>query len=388
MNTKRAFVGLMGIETMLAFGNTFAASFNIVYLYTQLDMPLWSLPTYLGLGFFIAIFASLWMSWRSRFDLRNAMLFGLACLCVEYSLFLFVNDGYVLAIAVGLAFGLHYPFFWVPFNALMTQLTEKNDRGVKYGVSFFIWPLATFVAPFLGGLVIGYANYQLLFGLGIAMIVATAAVVLAYRKYIPSGQEMKIQLKGIGRRNTVAVLGEGAFEGVFWVDITLVALMFSQDEIELGTLFAVFGLSAGIMGIILGKVSDKIQNRVFFLRVSALTSIPCVILVYFADSLTAYGFANGLLEFAAFMFPMFMFAILTDRLETRKNDSAVTREFLLDLGRVSTIGLLMVMLYVGFTPQECFLLCIPFLLIGTLAKEDKKGPAPVTIGGTHPDPLH
>jgi MFS family permease len=378
----------MVINVMLAFANTFAASFNIIYLFKELDLDLWLGPTYLGLGFFISILISLWMSWKPHLDPRNAMVVGLGFLAVEYSSFLFITDPVVLSLMAGFAFGMFYPLFWTPCNILMAQLTQKSDRGVTYGAFFFVWPLVTFVAPFLGGLVIGYANYKLLFTLGIAIVALTALVVVAYRKYIPRDQVMRIRLSAIGRRNIIAVLGEGGFEGIFWIDVVLVAYVFSTDEIELGALFSVFGLSAGVMAIIFGKISDKIQNRRLFSSASAIASIPCIILIYLATSLESYGFANGALEFASFVFPVFIFAILTDKLEETKNDSVLTREFLLDIGRASTIALMMVLLYVGFTPQECFLLAIPFLLMGAVAREEKKIKISLPVGAGHSDQLH
>jgi len=365
---------LMAIETILAFGNTFAASFNIIYMYKKLHMELWAGPLFFALGFSISILVSLWMSRQKRMNLELQMVFALACLCLEYSLFIFVTNGWVLSLFVGIAFGLFYPFFWSSFNLLMALLTEKTDRGVKYGVSFFIWPVATFFAPFLGGLVIGYASYRALFAIGIAIIVATALLIIPYRKYIPRDQSMRIDLKGIGKRNVIAVIGEGGFEGIFWIDVTIISYMFLTDEIELGALFSVFGLSAGIMAVILGRVSDKIQNRIFFLRASAVATIPCVVIVYLADSLESFAVANGILEFAAFMFPVFVFSLLTDRLEPKKNNSVVTREFLLDVGRAATLIPMIGLLYIGVTPQQIFLLCIPFLLM-TLQAEEKKKPA-------------
>jgi len=385
---RRAFAGLMLINVMLAFANTFAASFNIVYLFKELDLDLWLGPTYLGLGFFISILISLWMSWKPHLDPRNAMVVGLGFLAGEYSAYLFIKDPVVLSLVAGFAFGMFYPLFWTPCNILMAQLTHKSDRGVTYGTFFFVWPLVTFVAPFLGGLVIGYANYKLLFTLGIAIVVLTALVVVAYRKYIPRDQVMRIRLGAIGRRNIIAVLGEGGFEGIFWIDVVLVAYVFSTDEIELGTLFSVFGLSAGVMAIIFGKISDKIQNRRLFSSASAIASIPCIVLIYLATSIESYGFANGALEFASFVFPVFIFAILTDKLEETKNDSVLTREFLLDIGRASTIALMMVLLYFGFTPQECFLLAIPFLLMGAVAREEKKIKISLHVGAGHSDQLH
>lgn len=369
---KRAFAGLMIIEMLLAFGNTFAASFNMVYLYKHLGMPIWSGPIYMGLGFFISIFVSIWMSWKPHLDPRNAMLAGLALLIGEYALLLTVTDGWILSLSVGVAFGLWYPLFWTPFNVLMAQMTEKGDRGVTYGAFFFVWPLATFFAPFLGGLVIGFADYQVLFALGIAIIVATAATVVAYRRYIPADQVMKIRLSAIGRRNALAVIGEGGFEGVFWVDVTIVAYFFLQDELDLGALFSLFGLSAGIMGIILGKVSDRIQNRRFFVLLSALTSIPCIVAISLSEDLNQYAIANGLLEFASFILPVFIFAILTDKLEETKNDSVLGREFLLDIGRASGIGLLMLAIYLGADPRHAFLLAVPFLIMSLAAHEPKK----------------
>lgn len=369
---RRAFFGLMLIETMLAFGSTFAASFNIIYMFNELEVQLWYGPMYLVIGFGISALASLWMSWRPHIDPRNAIIFGLFWLCIEYSLFLIVHDGWLLGIIVGVAFGLYYPFFWIPVNVLMARMTDKGDRGVTYGAFFFAWPLAAFVAPLLGGLVIGFTSYSLLFIIGIVIIASTIGVVFAYRNYIPKKQVMRIRIHALGRRNVLALLGEGGFEGVFWICLVLVAYVFTQDEVAIGALFSLFGLCAGIMAIILGKVSDKIQNRVFFLRVSALTSIPCVIAVAYASSVEEFALANGLLEVACFVLPVFLFAILTDKMEDAKNDSVVGREFFLDIGRVVTISILMTLLYFDFTPQQCFLLCIPFLLLSLVAVEERK----------------
>lgn len=369
---RRAFVGLMIIETLLGFGNTFAASFNIIYLFNKLHMPLWSGTLYLWLGFAVSIFVNLWMSWKPHINFRNTLLIGLLFLIAEYALFIVVKNGWALSFMVGICFGLYYPLFWTSSNALMAQMTEKTDRGVTYGAFFFVWPAVAFIAPFLGGIVISLANYDALFLTGIAIIGATAAIVVAYGKYIPRDQQMKIRLSEIGRRNVLAVLGEGGFEGVFWVDVTLVAYTFTTSEYSLGALFSLFGLSAGIMAIILGKVSDRIQNRRFFAAVSALTSIPCVLLIYFSKNLNNYAVANGLLEFTSFMLPVFLFAILTDKLEQTKNDSVVGRELLLGVGRVGSIGALTLLLWLGHSPQQCFLLTIPFLILGSLAHEYRK----------------
>jgi MFS family permease len=379
---RRAFVGLMIIETTLAFGNTFTASFNLVFLINKLEMPLWSTPIYLAMGWGISILISLWMSWRPHLDPRNAMVVGLAFLCFEYSMFLVIREGWILIVIVGVAFGLFYPLFWTPFNILMARMTARTDRGVTYGAFFFVWPAVAFVAPFLGGLAIGYLGYNVLYILGFSIIGLTALFVVAYRKHIPKDQVMRIKPKEIGNRNIVAALGEGGFEGIFWVGYVLVALNFSRDEVSLGALFSLFGLSAGLMGIILGKVSDKIQNRILFLRISILSSIPCIILIYLASSMTEYAIANGLLEFASFVFPVFLFAILTDKMEDAKNDSVLTREYYLDIGRTVSIGIMIVFLYLGASAQECFLIAIPFLVMGLLAREFKRvdGTPPVIAG--------
>lgn len=385
---RRAFAGLMLIEAMLAFGNTFAASFNLIYLFKHLDMPIWTGPIYLGMGFFISIFVSLWMSWKPHLDPRNAMLAGLLFLVLEYALFLTVQDGWLLIILVGCSFGLFYPLFWTPMNVLMAQLTDKDDRGVTYGAFFFVWPLVTFIAPFFGGVVIGWASYQVLFALGIIIIGMTALTIVAYRKYIPKDQVMKIRLEVIGRRNVISVLGEGGFEGVFWIDITIIAYIFTQSELDLGALFSLFGLAAGAMAVILGKISDRIQDRRTFVVMSTLASVPCALLIGLANTLDQFAIATGLLEFAAFAFPIFVFAILTDKFEEAKNDSVLGREYLLDIGRAGSIGLLVVLLYLGVSPQHCFLLTIPFLLMGAFAWEPKKGARPVPGVAGHADQLH
>ena len=382
---KRAFAGLMIIETMLAFANTFAGSFNVVYLFKKMDLELWAGPVYLMIGFAIATLVSLWMSWKPHLDPRNVMLAGLMFLMAEYACFLLFKDGWLISFSVGVMFGLWYPLFWTPFKILMAQMTGKGDRGVTYGAFFFVWPLVTFFAPFLGGLVIGWINYQALFALGIVIVLLTAVFVVAYRKYIPKDQMMKIRLSELGPRNIIAVLGEGGFEGVFWIGVTLVAYEFTQDELDLGILFSLFGLSAGIMAIILGKVSDRIQNRRLFAAVSAIASIPCVLMISLSSNLNEYALANGLLEFASFIMPVFIFAILTDKWEEAKNDSVLTREFLLDIGRTTTLALFLVVLYLGFTPRQGFLLAIPFLVMAAFAFEAKTRPTKLVAKARHAD---
>lgn len=385
---RRAFAGLMIIETLLAFANTFAASFNMIYLFKELDLDIWLGPTYLLLGFAMSVVVCVWMSWKPRLDPGKMAIIGLGSLVIEYLAFLILKDPVLISVIVGVAFGVFYALFWNSFNVMMAQMTAKTDRGVTYGAFFFVWPLVTFIAPLLGGLVIDNVNYTALYILGIFLVVTTAITIFAYRNYVPKNQSMKITFSAIGKRNVIAVIGEGGFEGVFWVDVVLVAYMYSTEEVELGALFSLFGLSAGIMAIIFGKISDRIQNRRMFSTASALTSIPCIILIYFADSIESYGISNGLLEFASFVFPVFIFAILTDKMEDAKNDSVLTRELLLDIGRVTTISLLMLMLYSGFTPQECFLLAIPFLIMGAVAKEEKKPDISLPVGAGHSDQLH
>jgi len=183
-------------------------------------------------------------------------------------------------------------------------------------------------------------------------------------------------------------LGEGGFEGIFWADYVIIAWWFSQDEIELGALFSLFGLCAGIMAIILGKVSDRIQNRRFFVQASALSTIPCVVLVAIASTMGEFAVGMGLLEFACFILPVFLFAIITDKLEDAKNDSVVGREFLLGIGRSVAIVTLMGLLYAGVSPQTCFLLCVPFLLMSVLAHEPKRGAPVPPVETGHADQLH
>jgi len=114
---------------------------------------------------------------------------------------------------------------------------------------------------------------------------------------------MKIKTGRYRQRNVIAVLGEGGFEGIFWIDMVLVTYMFSQDEVEIGRPVLPVRSRCRHHGIILGKVSDRIQNRRFFSSLSAIASIPCVILIYLATSIESFAFANGLLEFACFVFP-------------------------------------------------------------------------------------
>src|SRR5512136_3146163 len=105
---RRAFAGLMIIETLLAFANTFAASFNMVYLFKELELDFWLGPTYLLIGFGMSAVVCLWMSWRPRLDPGNTAIMGLGFLVIEYVSFIVLTDPLILSIVVGVAFGIFY----------------------------------------------------------------------------------------------------------------------------------------------------------------------------------------------------------------------------------------------------------------------------------------
>lgn len=355
---------LVVIQTLVAVSNTMANAFALIYLYKSgadyIQCALFILICAFVTTFIVA-FAS--RPLVSRFG--AAIETGLVFLVAYYVTLMFLSGWYLVLIPPVL-FGAYMAAFWVPYHALIMHITSRKKRGAVVGLYFLIFPLVSTAGPLLGGLVIGFSSYQVLFGIAAAVSAANLVFVasggtlrkLRERIIIPELlQSLKLNLtgrvhidldlKGVDWRIKSALFAEGVQDGIFWVLVPLVSFEFAKSEVALSGYLSLFAFWGAIMTVVLGYLSDRIRDRAYFVRVGAAFGTVSIMFAAYARTAEEYLSAMSMAYFWLAMIPSFLFTMLVDKLERFKKKGVLIREFLLNGGRCAGVLVVIAILLSG-----------------------------------------
>ena len=355
---------LVIVQSLVAFANTLANAFALIYLIRQGH-------SYLDCAVFIFISAAVptvIMAFASRPILKNfpaSITTSLICLAVYYIALMFLT-GWHLVLIAPVFFGIYIATFWVPYFALVMHITSKKKRGAGVGAYFLIFPLLTTVSPLMGGFIITYYSYDALFAAGAAIALVDLFYVTGFkvlrrvrrRIIIPELlQSLKLNLvgrfnvdldlKGVSWRISSALFAEGIQDGIFWVAIPIISFEFAKNEAALSGYLSLFALWGAIMTVALGYLSDRLRDRASIIRIGAAFGGISILFAAYADTPEEFLSAISIAYFWLAMVPSFLFTLLVDRLERYKKKGVLLREFFLNSGKVAGIGLVIVALLLG-----------------------------------------
>ncbi|UCE90897.1 MAG: hypothetical protein JSV90_05575 [Methanobacteriota archaeon] len=356
---------LIIVQTLVAFANTLANAFALIYLIREGH-------SYLDCAIFIFISAGVptaLIAFASRPILKNfpaSITTALVCLALYY-VSLMLLDGWHLVLIPPLFFGTYIVTFWVPYFALIMHITSSKKRGAGIGAYFLIFPLLTTVAPLLGGLIITYHSYQMLFGTGAAVTLANLFYVSRFkilwrirrRIIIPELlQSLKLNLvgrfhvdldlRGVDWRMCSPLFAEGVQDGVFWVAIPVISFEFAKNEAALSGYLSLFALWGAVATVALGYLSDRLRDRSSIVRIGATFGGVSVLFAAYSGTPEEYLTAISIAYFWIAMIPSFLFTMLVDKLERYKKKGVLLREFFLNSGKLLGVGIVIAALVLGY----------------------------------------
>ncbi|TLZ53273.1 MAG: MFS transporter [Methanobacteriota archaeon] len=367
----RAHRRLLVLQSVLAIGNSMAASFALVFLldpsvtqppFTARDIALLNLVSFAISALGCVAFTRL----RPR-RARASMAAGLAALVVSYLAYLALR-GWPLLLVVAVAWGVYIPLFFLPFNSLVVRATKAKDRAGTIGTFILVYALVAIAGPSVGGLIIHNLGYSVLFSIAGAVLLVNVGLVFGLRQG-PEPIPFAFDFKGLGPRTTVALFAEGGFEGIAFAIIPVIAYGFTESPVDLGGLFSLFALAGGVVTVVLGVWSDRLLVRRSFLAVGAGLSIVWTLLVVRASSVTEFALGNSLLSLTSSVAPLFLYTIAVDRLAGRPAQAVATREVLLNAGRAASLLVFFVLTAYGVPAQLAFALAAVSLAFVALGQD-------------------
>ncbi|TLZ87980.1 MAG: MFS transporter [Methanobacteriota archaeon] len=364
---RRTYRSLIGILAVQAFANQMAASFWLVYLVSppqSLDFDVAILVWVIGFG--VAACTVLSIARGRPIQATTSMVSGLAIMVLGHLSFAFLPALWGMFLG-SVCFGLYVPLFWLPLNSLVVRETNHANRAGRLAGITATFAITGVLAPIVGGWIADRASYRLVFEL--AGVAVTANLLLV--RWLAQSDEtlvFSLDLKRVGRRTALAFTGQGGVDGLISAATPLGSFLFTSASFELGLLFALFSLAAGIAAVILGRVSDRVRVRTPFLLLGPLLSVPACLLAYLVRDLGAFAFAIGWLSMTSAVAPSFIYTILIDRTEKEIPTVTATRELILNTSR--TLALLggLAVLALGGDVYALYLLVGGVILLEALAK--------------------
>ena len=362
---------LLLIQTLIAVGNTAANSFALIYLIRE-GYDYYACSIFIFISCLVPV---LLLLFASKIVVRNfsaSLNTGMISLVIYYASLMLLEDrnflgGWLVVLIPSAMFGIYIVTMWVPYNVLMMHITSVKTRGATIGVYFLVWPMITAIGPLIGGAIITYYSYDILFSFAILVILTALFYMSGFRvlrrlkerviipelvqsvtRGIVQRERPGVDLTGVDKRLSYGLFVEGVIDGVFWLSVPIISFEFATDESELSKYLSLFAIWGAAMTVGLGYLSDKIRNRTMFLRAAAVLSGVSMILAAFAPTVEGYLSGMSMAYFFVAVIPAFLFTMLLDKLERYKKKGVIIREFLLNVGRCVGVLFTVVLLLLDF----------------------------------------
>jgi MFS family permease len=329
---RKDLVHLILIESLVTIAATLAGAFSIVYLINS-GFSLFESSLFYLQGF---VWASILCFCLARIGFQNPKHWMALAVMVQsafYMSFVFLDGAWLLFLAP-LFFGFYIIGFWVPYNILMLRQTSKENRGEMIGYFFLVFPVIGLASPIIGGYMIEDIGYGLLFGCAFVTLLCNAILILLSRSTEAQPMKGQLTIRGMGKGLAAGLFFEGGQEGVWWTMVPLISMLFITGEKNLGYLFALFNLAGGIASIVIARVSDRRGFRHWYVRIGALACVPLIFGIAMAPDMTWFLILAGAIYLLVPTLQILLFAMATDRMEKTFESCSITRELLLNTGRI------------------------------------------------------
>ncbi|WP_124727977.1 MFS transporter [Staphylospora marina] len=260
---------------------------------------------------------------------------------------------------LGVLLGIGSGFFWLSFNVLYFEITERDNRDLFNGINGLIGSLAGIAAPFTSGWIISgmgeSVGYRVIFAMSLGIFVLAVLVSFLFKgRRAPGSYRVTDVLgrSGVGdwKWVSVAMTAQGVREGVFTFLISVLFFVTVKSEWQLGIFFTVSSLTSMISFYLAGKFIRPRRRNGFILLGTLMMGLVVLPYAFFGTDWSIWVLGVG----ASFFYPFYMsptmstvFDVIgqTEESVRLRVEFVVARELFLAAGRA--IGILLFIGWVG-----------------------------------------
>lgn len=293
----------------------------------------------------------------SKIGLKHSILFSHFFFLAYYLTLFFIYESYFLLPLAILIKVVAMLLFWPAFHIDFVRFSEKGYSGRQVGKMNVVYSMPTILSPVIGGAILSVGGYPALF---------TAVLVVLFSSSIPMflSKETFVAytdtyLKAWWRifrkenlRTTIAFIASSIeYSSVLYLwPLFMFILAISYEA--MGGIVTFSLVAAALFALYMGRISDSISNRVWFLNIgSVLTSVAWVIKYFVVtpfDAFLAHTLYRICRTSASIPFETFYYQRASLR-GSEGDEFIIYRETILNVSRFIFLGGAAVFLF--FVPQ-------------------------------------
>ncbi|MBI2583866.1 MAG: MFS transporter [Candidatus Aenigmarchaeota archaeon] len=208
----------------------------------------------------------------ARYGLKK-MMFASTLMIALYFILLRFAPQYGLNVNIlAVLSGLSLTLFWISYHIDFAKFSKKKYVGEELGIINIITSIASFVGPFLGGLVIVAFGFDLVFTFAVIVLVLSMIPLFLSKD---THQPFSLSLKNITSERTPgdysANVGYGmeAFTGIIW--IMIIFLSITNNLASIGLVASISLIFSLMLSYASGKYTSK--NPYGVLRIGVLATM-------------------------------------------------------------------------------------------------------------------
>ena len=318
-----------------SFAFALIAVFIPAYL-LKLGYPLnavFSFYLYVAISYIIFVF--LVIKIYTKIGLKHAMFISMP-IFVVYFLLLYSLETYNWSlILVASVSSLATALYWSAFHIDFIRSSDRKHRGEELGMMNVFSYIAIIFAPLIGGLIISFLGFKVLFGFA-ALLLLIAPIPLFFTKdvYLP----IKFSFRHVFHKESLKNFSVFFVEGIISYSETVIWAIFIflilKSFLSLGLLTTLLVLFTTFMTFILGRLSDVVNKR-SIMKIGVFSSSVIWFLKTMASSFLHFTILNSLFGIAfTFISLPYMALFYNKAAKQHPAEFVIFRELSLTLGRV------------------------------------------------------
>ncbi|MBU0459743.1 MAG: MFS transporter [Nanoarchaeota archaeon] len=307
-----------------------------LYLYKELSYTLsQTLYFYIFYALIFAISTPVAAKFASKYGVKHTILLSVPFFLIFVSLLQLLTIIKIPLMVVASFQGLAISFFWMGIHLIFYHASHKKHRGEEMGKRTGLSIIASMFGPLIGGVIIKFVGFWLVFVL-VALILIISAGVLFFSKeeYVKYSFSLKSVVDKEHWKNSLFFVSRGSrvmAEGVIWPIFIFVIL---NDYVSLGLMgFVLSGIGA-ILIVVVGKYSDHKSKSKLLHWITGFESLAWIMRAFVQTVTHVFGATIfGAITYGVREAPMG--ALEYDK--ARKSDPVgyfVSREIFICLGRI------------------------------------------------------